>query len=168
MANFVLTTDVVAWTEENRFQSEHQLAQEASLSVLKNVNPLEGVQMNVDCNLGLQSVGQAGDRAVLVARLLRYPKVIEPERGFDLEVESFISLSGWLPPSDRAPPKAGGAERMTYQRITLFCSSSETLRIRMNVLTASNLAARIGFGLGWLEWCAVELSQRLPAKQARS
>ena len=49
-------TNVVARWEENRSQSQHELAKEASLRVLEDLHPPQRVQMHVYRDFGLQFV----------------------------------------------------------------------------------------------------------------
>ena len=53
-ANFTLSANVVLRRKQNRLKSKDQGTQETSFGVLKYFNSLQGVQMNVDGNFGLQ------------------------------------------------------------------------------------------------------------------
>lgn len=50
--------DVISGREENRSEAEDKFAQESRLRVLEYFHPLEGVEMNVEGDFGLQLVGK--------------------------------------------------------------------------------------------------------------
>ena len=49
-------TNIISWAEEDGFEPEDKLAEEACLRVLEDLYPLQGVQVNVDGNLTLQFI----------------------------------------------------------------------------------------------------------------
>lgn len=55
-ADFPFPADVIAWTEEDRSESEDELAEKAGLSVLKDLHSLQCIQMHVNRDLGFQFV----------------------------------------------------------------------------------------------------------------
>lgn len=53
-ARLTLPAYVVSRAEEHVSQPEHELAQEPGLRVVEDLHPLEGVEVDVDGDLGLQ------------------------------------------------------------------------------------------------------------------
>ena len=55
-ADFTFAANEVPRRVENRLESEHQLIEEAGLCVLKDLDPLQSVQVHVDTDLGSEFV----------------------------------------------------------------------------------------------------------------
>jgi len=68
MSWFLLTlpADVVPGAEEDGLEPEHQLAEKPRLRVLEDLNPLQGVEVNVDGYLPLQLVWKGAFNILLI------------------------------------------------------------------------------------------------------
>lgn len=59
ISSITLPTDVISGTEEDWPESENKFAEEARFRILENLHSLQGVQVDMDGNLGFQFIRQA-------------------------------------------------------------------------------------------------------------